>query len=837
MARSIIGSLWNPAQRNELNRMLEELYTDIGNGTNAERILNEFLNGTGVVSSKMLQTNSVHGNIIREDGIGTRHLLDGTVTNDKISQTLMKTLNLNSEVKNDQQLFDKSNVAIDKAVNTTNGQLINLVGFVSSDYIKILPGEQLQIRPTIGSSALYDANKNFVTGITSDMTNPITVPKNAVYLRTSMHRTSLDDKMVYHGSGNIPYQQYRKDEIDTFKINVLASLIPLETNLFDRSKVIEDRAVSSVDGTLVVTTGFFASDYIMVQPASSVMVLDSIGSGAFYDKDKQFITGVSSDLNNPLQVPADAYYLRISTHRQSLPTRMVYIGDRVIPYHPFMNEVNEGLNHHFEIEEYVNLFDKDTVMQDKAISSSNGDVVDTDNFVATKFIEITPDAELMITPNVGSGAFYDANKNFLQGIKSDNTNPIKIPAEAYFIRTSMARSSASAKMVYLGNIVMDYVPYIPVQESDSYLVANNRIEIDPNNLGTVTTLYEDDSNIHYSFGKLGINDFYHLKQIKTDYFNHNVTTDWLSPHRVKANINPIADNTMFVTGGNHGSDGSAGGFRTGEPVSIEYFIDNKKLVPGIYETEKPIVVKVTNKLCGYNTIDLGIGTRRDIIREIITYKFTRNNVEVSVEVEALENNVEIWQYRGIQFHLRSWMSNAQTYVPTDDTGIVDISTQTSFKSTAEGSEGTRLVAFNTNDDTIVLSVNDNFGLGDFKENETFPRWWYNASKGYSNLTRENAGIVLNQLQSLTWSGGYYFGKGLPRNGNEKAYYVPQNGKRVYCVDSFESSNGHIELLPEDENKEVKIIKSKNFTCDDFTTSKGLKYSTTGNAGQLMFEVI
>ena len=744
---------------------------------------------------------------------------------------------LNSQIENNKQLFDKTDVVVDKAINSTNGQLSNATGFVSSNFIRVKSNVVLQIRPTIGSSAFYDADRKFISGITSDNTNPITVPENAVYLRTSMHRTNVDEKMVYHGTSAIPYQPFNKDEAEMFEMNVLSALVPKETNLFDRSKVVGDKAVSSSTGNLVNTTGFFASDFIMVRPASNLMILDSVGSGAFYDKDKNFVSGIKSDMSNPLQVPSNAYYMRISTHRQSLSTRMVYLGDKVISYHPYLNEVDESLNHHFEIESYTNLFNKDKLYQDKAVSSSNGSLVDTENFVSSDYIAITPDAELMITPTIGSGAFYDSNKNFIQGIRSDNTNPLQVPADAYFLRTSMARSSASSKMVYHGNGIIEYKAYIEPQNENNYLVTNNRIEIDDNGHANITTLYENNSNIEYDFGQLGINEFYHLKRIKTDYYNHNVITDWLSPYRVKANINPIADNNIFVTGGNHGSDGSAGGFRTGEPVSIEYFIDNKKLVPGIYETEKPIVVKVTNKLCGYNTIDRDTGYRRDIIREIITYKFTRNNVEVSVEVEALENNVEIWQYRGIQFHLRSWMSNAQTYVPTDDTGVVDVSTQTSFKSTAEGSEGTRLVAFNTNDDTIVLSVNDSFGLGDFKENETFPRWWYNASKAYSNLTRENAGIVLNQLDSLTWSGGYYFGKGLQRNGNEKAYFVPQNGKRIYCVDSFSKSSGQLELLPEDENKEVKVIKSKNFTCDDFTTSKGLKYSTTGNAGQLMFEVI
>jgi len=85
MARQIIGSIWDRVNRNGINANFEELYADIGLATGTHKTLEEFLNGVGVVGSTMLKTNAVYGDIIRENGIGTRHLLDGTVTKAKIA--------------------------------------------------------------------------------------------------------------------------------------------------------------------------------------------------------------------------------------------------------------------------------------------------------------------------------------------------------------------------------------------------------------------------------------------------------------------------------------------------------------------------------------------------------------------------------------------------------------------------------------------------------------------------------------------------------------------------------------------------------------------------------
>ena len=95
MARSIIGSLWNPAQRNELNRMLEELYDNIflfkdvsgfittkhlaDGSVTRDKIADHSINGIKVTDK------SLYGNKIADNQIGREHIKDGEVTRQKIA--------------------------------------------------------------------------------------------------------------------------------------------------------------------------------------------------------------------------------------------------------------------------------------------------------------------------------------------------------------------------------------------------------------------------------------------------------------------------------------------------------------------------------------------------------------------------------------------------------------------------------------------------------------------------------------------------------------------------------------------------------------------------------
>ena len=62
MARTILGSIWDRGNRNELNGMLEELYSDLGTASATKLKLDNFLNGTKVVSKEMIDDEAIDHN-------------------------------------------------------------------------------------------------------------------------------------------------------------------------------------------------------------------------------------------------------------------------------------------------------------------------------------------------------------------------------------------------------------------------------------------------------------------------------------------------------------------------------------------------------------------------------------------------------------------------------------------------------------------------------------------------------------------------------------------------------------------------------------------------------
>src|SRR5699024_1023804 len=75
MARSILGSILNRGFRNELNRMLEELYDNIF----------LFNDGTGFIKNKHISDNAITSVKIAENAINDKHIADKTINGSKIA--------------------------------------------------------------------------------------------------------------------------------------------------------------------------------------------------------------------------------------------------------------------------------------------------------------------------------------------------------------------------------------------------------------------------------------------------------------------------------------------------------------------------------------------------------------------------------------------------------------------------------------------------------------------------------------------------------------------------------------------------------------------------------
>lgn len=594
------------------------------------------------------------------------------------------------------------------------------------------------------------------------------------------------------------------------------------------------------------------TEYIPFKPGAYLNVKPTGKLTQFYDDNFNYISGVQASESFPVITPSGTAYVRFAILNSRISETYAYEGKENKPYveygfkyadsvydADFIKEVKKQIeiarklaSNNLKIEKNTQLFDKDDVNDGYIIGQTSGDLIETSGFYASNYIPILPGEKLMMLPTVGQSAFYDLDYKHVSGFNASETNPINIPENAYYIRTSGINSGLDTKMLYIGTEEIPYQSY--GEKVTSGALTKNRLTFNADGFPEIITPYDDVSNIEYTFGTLGINEIYHLRRAKTDYWNQLFSSDYISPYRIKAVNNQIADNPIFVTGGNHGSDGSSGGFPTAKAVSIETFIDNKKMTSGTHNTNSPIVVKVINEACAYNTVNRDTGNRRDVLREIITYTFYPNVYTVSIDMEALEP-IEFYGHRGISMQRHN--HNQFAYVPTDSNGQVSAGGAFDFHSTSEGSDGDRIVQYNADNHLAVMFLDERFGVGDFELNSVDPRWFMSAGKTYSNTIEQGKYHPVATNEILTLSGGYHFGKALDMPGNGKAYHIIRGGKRVYCADDFYPRSGYVEVLPEDVNKEVKVIKNVGYTVDGFTTSKGLKFSKTSGAGTLMFEVI
>src|SRR5699024_8816759 len=86
-------------------------------------------------------------------------------------------------------LFNKDTVTEGKLSQTT-GNVITGTYYVS-DFIPVTPGQRLQIKPSIGLTAIYDIELNFIESVNSS-DFPYMLPPGARYIRTQMSPFSLD---------------------------------------------------------------------------------------------------------------------------------------------------------------------------------------------------------------------------------------------------------------------------------------------------------------------------------------------------------------------------------------------------------------------------------------------------------------------------------------------------------------------------------------------------------------------------------------------------------------------------------------------------------------------
>ena len=219
-------------------------------------------------------------------------------------------------------------------------------------------------------------------------------------------------------------------------------------------------------------------------------------------------------------------------------------------------------------------------------------------------------------------------------------------------------------------------------------------------------------------------------------------SDWVGPYVCKANSRAGSYNGF--TGGFHGYNGDATGARTASTENVIVLIDNKVKSSGGYYAND-IKVIVTNLIQAGNT-KTEDGNGIDVLREVVTYHFTGNKINVSVEAIALES-VSISTYYGMQ--VNSFNSTIKYVSDSVEVGDFNINNKTINNNLKY------IVCSNSNNEYIKAQL-DNVGLGMKKNSDTSKYAFTSGTKAYYSLISTNNPLTLEEGQRMLWSGYYQF---------------------------------------------------------------------------------
>ena len=227
-------------------------------------------------------------------------------------------------------------------------------------------------------------------------------------------------------------------------------------NSFDVTKISENTALLSADGTTATSNYSHISDYIEVK-ANEIYTLifnyDSLSNSAtraicYYDKNKSFLSGnyyTPSDKKAKIS-PTEDGYIRFCYDLNCYDIQLAEGNHSYIPHGKYGIEV-----------EIVgkNLFDKEKLEQNGI--STTGEEIENAYIVRTDFIKVLKNADYIVSFDFnGTIGFdvrifqYDSNKNFIGFDYTNTTNlSIKAKSNAKYLRLSFYTDRQITPATYL----------------------------------------------------------------------------------------------------------------------------------------------------------------------------------------------------------------------------------------------------------------------------------------------------------------------------------------------------------------------------------------------------
>ena len=307
----------------------------------------------------------------------------------------------------------------------------------------------------------------------------------------------LTDTLKAQISGEAPINPVLKDRVLT---PIKHTFFTYGKNLFNKETVLSGYYVNDVGGELSANSSYSASDYIYIRGVSKL----TFSTGyriAFYDENKNFISGTNLNSNVPITytVPVGAFYLRASVLNTVINVYQVEIGEQLTVYenykeyiprkylekYPFdVNDIPEKsiIESKLSFVEFSkNLFDKAKAIKGYYIQYTTGILISNASYYVSDYIKVEPSTTY--TRNYSHQmAFYDINRNYISGINTTSdlgVSTFTTPQNAVYCRITISIAMLDSFQLEKGNNATSYEKYgisIPLM-IDKGSNSNDNIEL------------------------------------------------------------------------------------------------------------------------------------------------------------------------------------------------------------------------------------------------------------------------------------------------------------------------------------------------------------------------
>ena len=238
----------------------------------------------------------------------------------------------------------------------------------------------------------------------------------------------------------------------------------MDINKFNVKTVTTGYSIGT-DGELRENASYCVSDYIPVKPSTSYTVTNGVNR-AFFDANKEYISGLAYSEPTTFTTPSTAKYMRLSPRIVDSATFMVteqgLYPSVYVPY-------NEQINNQYIVDilrdflfnklfNSSNLFDPTKVINGYALRTDGG-TSENSSYCISEYIPIKENTVYIVSESTNR-CFYDIDKTFISSLAYSTPAKFTTPANAVYMRCSPLISHSYDYMLFEAVYGIPYM-YVP----------------------------------------------------------------------------------------------------------------------------------------------------------------------------------------------------------------------------------------------------------------------------------------------------------------------------------------------------------------------------------------